>query len=175
MQFGSFGLIIWGSLVQWIQSRHGTCPTCRFPFLDVRPPSDSDDESSDGGEYVPDYEHDLEYDTDGDMDWDYDEDMDIEREMMELDADERDHLHDYEPGSVGEGEGDYEPGSVGHYAGLLIGESQAEDEERDEGRMMGAAVGLVMAMDAYDSSSDESEEDLLEGEIRSTGELFYSE
>ena len=62
------------SLTQWIQSRvglphltvhrkatyivqHGNCPTCRHDFLDIRPLSESDDESSDGGEYIP-YEHD---------------------------------------------------------------------------------------------------------------------
>ncbi|KAF7301649.1 RING-type domain-containing protein [Mycena indigotica] len=39
-------------LSEWIRSMHGSCPTCRHVFLDIRPPS-SDDES-DGGEYVPD-------------------------------------------------------------------------------------------------------------------------
>ncbi|KAG6821239.1 hypothetical protein H0H93_002349 [Arthromyces matolae] len=41
-------------LTQWIRSLHGNCPTCRHVFLDIRPPSESDDESSDGGEYIPD-------------------------------------------------------------------------------------------------------------------------
>jgi hypothetical protein len=41
--------------------QHGSCPTCRHVFLDIRPPSESDDESSDGGEYLPD-EHDDDVD-----------------------------------------------------------------------------------------------------------------
>ncbi|KAF9263454.1 hypothetical protein L218DRAFT_959004 [Marasmius fiardii PR-910] len=40
-------------LVEWINGMHGNCPTCRHTFLNIRPPSDSDDESSDGGEYIP--------------------------------------------------------------------------------------------------------------------------
>jgi hypothetical protein len=61
---------------------HGTCPTCRHPFLDIRPPSESEDESSDGGEYVPDYD----FDTDGFTDAEDYDDEEIEREMMELEA-----------------------------------------------------------------------------------------
>jgi hypothetical protein len=65
------------SLTQWVRSwvrpplchdflakpslQHGSCPTCRHVFLDIRPPSESDDESSDGGEYVP-HEHDDDFD-----------------------------------------------------------------------------------------------------------------
>ncbi|KAG5715825.1 hypothetical protein E4T56_gene17066 [Termitomyces sp. T112] len=55
-------------LTQWIQSLHGNCPTCRHIFLDIRPPSDSDNESSDGGEYIPDEDFDDE--DDGFMDTD---------------------------------------------------------------------------------------------------------
>ncbi|TRM58766.1 hypothetical protein BD626DRAFT_510460 [Schizophyllum amplum] len=40
-------------LVEWIKNMHGSCPTCRRTYLDIRPRTDSDDESSDGGEYVP--------------------------------------------------------------------------------------------------------------------------
>jgi hypothetical protein len=39
--------------------QHGTCPSCRHMYLDIRPPTDSDDES-DGGEYIPD-EDDIEF------------------------------------------------------------------------------------------------------------------
>ncbi|KAI0322456.1 hypothetical protein OF83DRAFT_1049157 [Amylostereum chailletii] len=53
-------------LSEWIRGRHGTCPTCRHPFLPELKPVDSDDESSDGGEYVPtEYYADSDYfDTD---------------------------------------------------------------------------------------------------------------
>ncbi|KAJ7591115.1 hypothetical protein C8J56DRAFT_1047334 [Mycena floridula] len=80
-------------LVQWIQNMHGSCPTCRQPFLDIRPKSESDDESSDGGEYIPEEDDEEEgfADTDGftsemeqgdmsiDQEWegtDFGEDMD---------------------------------------------------------------------------------------------------
>lgn len=33
--------------------KHGSCPTCRHVFLNIHTPSESDDESSDGGEYIP--------------------------------------------------------------------------------------------------------------------------
>jgi len=42
--------------------QHGNCPTCRHTFLDIRLPSESDDESSDGGEYIPDDDFDDEED-----------------------------------------------------------------------------------------------------------------
>ncbi|KAF8913855.1 hypothetical protein CPB84DRAFT_1757734 [Gymnopilus junonius] len=40
-------------LTEWVRSLHGNCPTCRYTFLNIRAQSDSDDESSDGGEYIP--------------------------------------------------------------------------------------------------------------------------
>ncbi|EPQ58994.1 hypothetical protein GLOTRDRAFT_135989 [Gloeophyllum trabeum ATCC 11539] len=40
-------------LNEWILGLHGTCPICRHRFLDIKPPSESDDESSDGGEWLP--------------------------------------------------------------------------------------------------------------------------
>lgn len=42
--------------------QHGSCPTCRNVFLDVKFPSDSDNESSDGGEYLPEDDEDDEED-----------------------------------------------------------------------------------------------------------------
>lgn len=48
--------------------QHGNCPTCRTPFLDIRPPSDSDNESSDGGEYLPAEDEDDEDEEDIDHD-----------------------------------------------------------------------------------------------------------
>ncbi|TFK28784.1 hypothetical protein FA15DRAFT_691563 [Coprinopsis marcescibilis] len=40
-------------LTEWINGLHGSCPTCRHPFLELHLPSETDDESSDGGEYIP--------------------------------------------------------------------------------------------------------------------------
>ncbi|KAJ7283700.1 hypothetical protein C8J57DRAFT_742541 [Mycena rebaudengoi] len=74
-------------LLEWIRSLHGNCPTCRFDFLDIRPPG-SDDES-DGGEYLPPNEDDEDDDdifmdtSDGFTDADFDvEDMEIDFDDM---------------------------------------------------------------------------------------------
>ncbi|THV08608.1 hypothetical protein K435DRAFT_833028 [Dendrothele bispora CBS 962.96] len=74
-------------IVEWVRGMHGSCPFCRQPFLDIRPPSDSDGESSDGGEYVPmdddeEEEDSFTLDTDGftegsDFDVEVVEDIDI--------------------------------------------------------------------------------------------------
>jgi len=68
-------------LTRWILSLHGNCPTCRHKFLDVQLPSESDDESSDGGEYIPDV--DFDEDDDGFVDTDGFSDVDIGTEMDE--------------------------------------------------------------------------------------------
>jgi hypothetical protein len=45
--------------------KHGTCPACRHPFFPDLNPVDSDEEESDGGEYIPtEYDADTDYDTD---------------------------------------------------------------------------------------------------------------
>ncbi|CDO71385.1 hypothetical protein BN946_scf184908.g143 [Trametes cinnabarina] len=74
------------SLVEWIQGRHGSCPSCRNVFSSIRPASDSDNESSDG-DYVPgddedeDDEDDAFFDSDGFMDTEsVFDDMDIEED-----------------------------------------------------------------------------------------------
>jgi len=75
------------SLVEWIRGYHGTCPTCRHKFLDIKPPSDSDYESSDG-DYIPDDEEDEEdgfFDTDGFTDM---EDFEMEDADEEMDFDD---------------------------------------------------------------------------------------
>ncbi|KAH9938325.1 uncharacterized protein B0H18DRAFT_11098 [Fomitopsis serialis] len=35
-------------LIEWIRGWHGTCPACRAEFANIRPPSYSEDGSSDG-------------------------------------------------------------------------------------------------------------------------------
>jgi len=68
--------------------QHGSCPTCRHVFLDIRPPSESDDESSDGGEYIP-TEHDDDFDDLDDEAFvatdEFSDAVDFEVEDMELD------------------------------------------------------------------------------------------
>ncbi|PIL36958.1 hypothetical protein GSI_00650 [Ganoderma sinense ZZ0214-1] len=74
-------------LVEWIRGRHGSCPSCRHVFSSVRPPSDSDNESSDG-DYVPgddeeDDEDDGFFDSDGFMDTESEfDDMDVQVNLL---------------------------------------------------------------------------------------------
>ena len=64
--------------------QHGSCPTCRHIFLDIRPPSESDGESSDG-----DYNYEDEEDDDDDEEDDFlDDDAEEELEVDEMDLDE---------------------------------------------------------------------------------------
>ncbi|RPD80671.1 hypothetical protein L226DRAFT_116675 [Lentinus tigrinus ALCF2SS1-7] len=85
-------------LVEWIRGRHGTCPSCRNVFSSIKPPSDSDVESSDG-DYVPgddeDEDDDAFFDTDSEAFMETDsafDDMDVEEDLepeedMEEDVD----------------------------------------------------------------------------------------
>ncbi|KAJ7179203.1 hypothetical protein C8R46DRAFT_1211788 [Mycena filopes] len=76
-------------LVEWIRNMHGSCPTCRDEFLDIQPPG-SDDESSDGGEYIPEDdedEDDVFNTSDGFTDTDFDMDVDFEEDMWERSSD----------------------------------------------------------------------------------------
>ncbi|KAK7696048.1 hypothetical protein QCA50_000689 [Cerrena zonata] len=72
-------------LIEWIRGRHGTCPACRHTFLDVKPLSESEYESSDG-DYIPgeDDEEEEEEEEDGFLDTDgftdYEDEFDIEME-----------------------------------------------------------------------------------------------
>ncbi|KAF9075883.1 hypothetical protein BDP27DRAFT_1314667 [Rhodocollybia butyracea] len=85
-------------LTEWIRKMHGSCPSCRRVFLDVRPPSDSDGESSDGGEYIPNDDDDDEedlymVDTDGFTD---PGELDVEM-VVDLDV-----YQTWEPSEVGD-------------------------------------------------------------------------
>ncbi|KAJ6484973.1 hypothetical protein C8R47DRAFT_540480 [Mycena vitilis] len=94
-------------LVEWIRNLHGSCPTCRFEFLDIHPPG-SDDESSDGGEYIPNEDDEDEEDafidtSDGFTDRDYDMDLDLEDDMWERSDNEEMHVSaESEPSSEGD-------------------------------------------------------------------------
>ncbi|KAH8830810.1 hypothetical protein DL96DRAFT_1707602 [Flagelloscypha sp. PMI_526] len=76
-------------LAEWIKGLHGSCPTCRHPFVDLDPLPD--DESSDGGEYIPadDLDNDDELFDDSfltsepDFEQDEDVDFDLERYLEE--------------------------------------------------------------------------------------------
>jgi len=78
-------------LAEWIRGLHGNCPTCRSSFLDIHPPSESDDESSDGGEYLPndedEDEEDTFLDTDGFTDLDAEEEFDVDEMDLDVDLD----------------------------------------------------------------------------------------
>ncbi|KAJ6520949.1 hypothetical protein B0H19DRAFT_1178225 [Mycena capillaripes] len=95
-------------LVEWIRNLHGSCPTCRYEFLDIHPPSD--DESSDGGEYIPNEDDEDEEDafidtSDGFTDGDFDtEDMDVDLEDIweRSDGEEMEIRAESEPSSEGD-------------------------------------------------------------------------
>ncbi|KAI0650250.1 hypothetical protein C8Q79DRAFT_942822 [Trametes meyenii] len=77
-------------LVEWIKGCHGSCPSCRNVFSSIRPPSEDDDESTDG-DYVPgddeEEEDDGFFDSDGFMETEsIFDDMDIE-EDIDIDVD----------------------------------------------------------------------------------------
>ncbi|KAF9247253.1 hypothetical protein BU15DRAFT_58118 [Melanogaster broomeanus] len=67
-------------LVEWIRGCHGSCPTCRHPFLDIQPLAESDAESSDE-DYLPDEDDDEEDDFLGEDDFE----DEFEVEEMEVD------------------------------------------------------------------------------------------
>ncbi|KAG1753984.1 uncharacterized protein EDB91DRAFT_1333283 [Suillus paluster] len=69
-------------LSEWIRNFHGSCPTCRHPFLDIKPYTESDAESSDD-EYFPDDEDEEEDDFFG-MD-DFDDEFEVEEMEVDLD------------------------------------------------------------------------------------------
>ncbi|KAJ7937098.1 hypothetical protein B0H13DRAFT_2648995 [Mycena leptocephala] len=105
-------------LVEWIRNLHGSCPTCRAEFLDIHPPG-SDDESSDGGEYIPNDEDEDEEDgfidtsdgfTEGDFDAE-DMDVDLEDDMWERSDGEEMHTSmESEPSSEGDSMDDQDDG-----------------------------------------------------------------
>ncbi|KAG2348842.1 hypothetical protein BDR05DRAFT_384009 [Suillus weaverae] len=69
-------------LSEWIRNFHGSCPTCRHPFLDIKPYTESDAESSDD-EYFPDDDEDEEDDFFG-MD-EFDDELEVEEMEVDLD------------------------------------------------------------------------------------------
>lgn len=93
--------------------KHGTCPTCRHPFLPHLQPVDSDDEEeSDGGEYIP-----PDYDADTDFETDYEDFLDSDGGDSEaVDTD---------------GEGDGEGDGAGAGAGEVPDATAAQDADED--------------------------------------------
>ncbi|RXW25282.1 hypothetical protein EST38_g565 [Candolleomyces aberdarensis] len=74
-------------LTEWIKGFHGSCPACRHVFIDISPPDDTDDESSDGGEYIPDPgEFDDEDEGTVDFTDGFSDDRDLEQEYAQESA-----------------------------------------------------------------------------------------
>ncbi|KAJ2931582.1 hypothetical protein H1R20_g5435, partial [Candolleomyces eurysporus] len=74
-------------LTEWIKGFHGSCPACRHVFIDISPPDDTDDESSDGGEYIPD-PGELDDEDEGTVDFTdgFSDDRDLEQEFAQESA-----------------------------------------------------------------------------------------
>jgi hypothetical protein len=69
-----------------IHVQHGSCPTCRHIFLDIRPPCESDGESSDG-DYFPNEEEDEEEEDDF-LDGDAEDEFEVDEMDLDVDLDE---------------------------------------------------------------------------------------
>ncbi|KAG6919396.1 hypothetical protein DXG01_006279 [Tephrocybe rancida] len=133
------------------------------PEHDIRPPSESDDESSDGGEYIPedDYEDEDDgfMDTDGfsdgfgyttdDMadgrDWDEGDNRDLD--MEGIDIDEADDESEW-----GLTDGESSMASEDVDASFMLNEADAGDDEIQVGGA-GAQVGVTLA--GHEFSSDD--------------------
>ncbi|KAL0950043.1 hypothetical protein HGRIS_010051 [Hohenbuehelia grisea] len=149
-------------LAEWISSLHGSCPTCRHVFLDVRPPSDSDDESSDGGEYIPedeDEDEDIFLDTDGfseDMDYDVEmewDDGDIWEHEVQRDLDAMDEWGLSDGDSLSEGDLSY------NYEGHLDSEAQVDVAiAGDHGTFERVVVAVDGDHNAFEDAGDEEDE-----------------
>lgn len=130
------------SLIEWIRGRvrflthtytqthpaffqHGTCPTCRHTFLDVKPISESDNESSDD-DYIP---HDEEFEDEDEDEDDFeftDDDGDDESDFsLELDPRGLDEFVDAQEEITGEDEADED--SMRNW-GLSDGDSLSDGE-----------------------------------------------
>ncbi|CAA7259719.1 unnamed protein product [Cyclocybe aegerita] len=183
-------------LTEWIRSHHGSCPTCRHTFLNIRPPSESDDESSDGGEYIPNPDEIEEDDgfTDADvedfsvegMDIDFDE---LWEEPQEDDAvvmgDEDAELHsgltmDMEDEDEDDPDYEYEESEVDRTSewGLTDGESESMSSSMSEGDLsmsMGGEdrvlVGGALEREVSVSVHEDEDANGEEGEGLNPGDL----
>ncbi|KAF8192557.1 hypothetical protein BJ912DRAFT_1057906 [Pholiota molesta] len=145
-------------LTEWIRSQHGSCPTCRHTFLNIRPLSAvSDDESSDGGEYVPnpedfedeDEEHSLTstgMDVDfGDIWGEHGDDLALGVEL-ECDVEGDSIMGDSEMGDVDEDEYDEEENDASFEWGLTDGESESmTSSEAGDSTLGSEAAGVAAA------------------------------
>ena len=128
-------------------NKHGSCPTCRHIFLNIPSPSESDDESSDGGEYIPnadDFEDDDEdafLDMDGFSDTDADEfpvePMDLDSEVWGDEDSTVLDLGDEDPGDLGDAEMDDREQDDSSEWGLTDGESESMSSEGDQESVRG--------------------------------------
>ncbi|KAF8165389.1 hypothetical protein B0H34DRAFT_236423 [Crassisporium funariophilum] len=137
-------------LTEWIRSRHGSCPTCRHTFLNILPPSESDDESSDGGEYIPnpldfdEEDEDVFPESDG-----FSEADDFAVEEMDLDFDE---IWEDEHSQLFEGHADA--------ADLADEEMGDEDEDEDDaGSEWGLTDGESESMSSFEGGSTKEDDE----------------
>ncbi|KIJ70002.1 hypothetical protein HYDPIDRAFT_171924 [Hydnomerulius pinastri MD-312] len=113
-------------LTEWIRGCHGSCPTCRHPFLDIQPLTESDAESSDG-DYVPDEDDEEEED-----DFLGGDDFEDEFEVEEMEVDLDDIWDDSEYDDDGEW-GDMDHRSEAELEGIYVeGEVPVLDDEHRE-------------------------------------------
>ncbi|PPQ80466.1 hypothetical protein CVT26_003908 [Gymnopilus dilepis] len=160
-------------LTEWVRSLHGNCPTCRHTFLNIRFHTDSDDESSDGGEYIPTPEDLEDDDEDAFLDSFTEEDTDAEDfpvQGMDLDVDgiwaaamsgttdadtEMDNDNDAQDGSSEWGLTDGESESMSSSNGDL---SMSAEEDEDDGIAAVPSVDDTVSVHEDEEDTNAAEE-----------------
>ncbi|KDR83788.1 hypothetical protein GALMADRAFT_236163 [Galerina marginata CBS 339.88] len=142
-------------LTEWIRSQHGSCPTCRHTFLDIRPPSESDDESSDGGEYIPNLEDFEDEDDTLDVDVDEQTDTDAEGEDFPVQGVDLDFDEMWDGTSVVE----EDPGALGD---AEMGDDYVDDEDAEWGLTDGESESMSSSSEG-DTTMEDDEGDISAG------------
>ena len=124
---------VWQSAKPTCIIQHGNCPTCRHNFLDIRPLSESDDESSDGGEYIP---YELDEDDSDNSDDDHFLGTDWFSDPPAYDIDDMTDDHGWWEEAGTDPDGFMEGGDVPEW--IL---AQEEFSEEDDGGVMGTSPG----------------------------------
>ncbi|KII94821.1 hypothetical protein PLICRDRAFT_193049 [Plicaturopsis crispa FD-325 SS-3] len=132
-------------LVEWIRNLHGSCPTCRHEFLDIRPPSESDGESSDGGEYMP-----------GDDDEDDEEDEEEDDGFLDTDGFDVDEM-DMEFDDEMDGGGAWGADGIEEW-GSTDGDTPSEADMDEPLDIADIEVGIMEGASSFDGSDDPLEE-----------------
>ncbi|KAI0326682.1 hypothetical protein GY45DRAFT_1328644 [Cubamyces sp. BRFM 1775] len=147
-------------LVEWIQGRHGSCPSCRNVFSSIRPVSESDNESSDG-DYVPGDDEDEEDDGFFDSDGSAFDDMDVEFADEERFVD-LDYGHDI---PIGEEWPSRRTRREEHMENWGLSDGEGGSESMSEVEMLAFSAELEPADDDANVYNDDSDSDPVQAPV----------